>query len=57
MNDETDYVPCLHIPTLVVAEQTAHGFKVRCLRCGEVGPERENAGAAFVALRQQRHVN
>lgn len=57
MNYETSNAPCRHTLTLVVAEQTAYGFTVRCPQCGEVEPERETAGVAFAALRQQRHFN
>jgi hypothetical protein len=35
----------------VVVEPTENGYRVRCLRCGEIGSEKENPGKAWVALR------
>ena len=43
--------PCDHTPTTVVVMPTENGHRVRCLRCGEIGPEKENPGEAWVALR------
>ena len=53
-----DTKPCRHRPTMVMVERTSHGYKIRCLMCGEVGPERDDPGDAFGAydaMRRQRH--
>ena len=49
----SDY--CDHTPTMVMVIPTDQGYRVRCLLCGLVGPENENPGAAWVALKAQRY--
>jgi hypothetical protein len=44
---------CDHTPTTVVVMTTASGYRVRCLKCGQIGPETENPGKAWVALKQR----
>ena len=39
------------IPTTGVVKFTENGYRVRCLRCGEIGPEKENSGKVWVVLR------
>ncbi|MBA3472846.1 MAG: hypothetical protein H0T57_06380 [Rubrobacter sp.] len=33
---------------------TKHGYRVRCLRCGTIGPERKDPARAWAALRDWR---
>lgn len=41
---------CAHAPTTVIVLPTERGYRVRCLRCGTVGPERESPERAWSAL-------
>ena len=43
-------VPCGHWPPMLAVISTRHGYKVRCLTCGQTGPERENTDLAWTAL-------
>ena len=46
---------CDHTPTMVIVIPTDQGYKVRCLLCGMVGPQKEDPSAAWVALKAQRY--
>ncbi len=41
---------CDHRPPMVVVIPTGSGYKVRCLTCGQIGPERESTDLALEAL-------
>jgi hypothetical protein len=44
---------CDHTPTTVVVIDTEGGYRVRCLKCGEIGPETKNPGKAWEALKRE----
>ncbi len=58
---EGSSVRCDHTPPTISVAHTRGGCQVRCLECGEVGPERESLGQAWLALRwyqrTREHVN
>ena len=39
---------------MISVVRTGGGYRVRCLRCGLLGPERENVEAAWEALKRER---
>jgi hypothetical protein len=43
-------VACDHLPPSIVRVCTEHGYRIRCLVCGTVGPELEDSASAWSAL-------
>src|SRR3712207_6123803 len=43
-------VACDHLPPTIVRVRTERGYRIRCLKCGTVGPEREDPTSAWAAL-------
>ena len=41
---------CDHRPPMVLVIPTESGYKVRCLTCGQIGPERGSTDLALEAL-------
>ena len=52
-NPERALVACDHLPTLIARVRTEHGYRIRCLVCGTVGPDREDPASAWAALLKQ----
>jgi hypothetical protein len=46
---------CDHTPLQVSTIRTDTGYRVQCLNCGLVGPEREGLREALRALRRTRY--
>ncbi len=44
---------CDHLPPTIARVRTEHGYRIRCLKCGTVGPEREDPTSAWAALLKQ----
>jgi hypothetical protein len=51
---EDSPVRCDHTPPAISVIRTGGGYRIRCLGCEEVGPEREGLGQAWLALRWHR---
>jgi hypothetical protein len=51
---EDSPVGCEHRPPAISVVRTGGGYRIRCLECQEVGPEGENLGQAWLALRWHR---
>jgi hypothetical protein len=51
---EASLSTCEHTPPIVSIIRTNSGYKVECLDCGVVSPERENPAQAWLALRWPR---
>jgi hypothetical protein len=43
-------IACDHLPLTIVRVRTERGYRIRCLTCGMVGPEREDPASAWTAL-------
>jgi hypothetical protein len=46
---------CDHEPPQASVIQTERGYRVQCLRCGLIGPERENPSESWYALTRLRY--
>jgi len=50
-------IACDHLPPTIVKVRTEHGYRIRCLTCETVGPEREDPVSAWIALLAHPYVN
>jgi hypothetical protein len=50
-------IACDHLPPLIVRVRTERGYRIRCLTCGMVGPEREDPASAWTALLSRPYVS
>ncbi len=57
--DPKDHAPrpayCAHTPLQVSTIRTDAGYRIQCLNCGMVGPERESLREALRALKRTRY--
>ncbi len=55
--NDHEYRPayCDHTPLQVSTIRTDAGYRVQCLNCGMVGPERQSLREALRALRRTRY--
>lgn len=49
-----EYSVCSHTPTTIVVMHVERGYKVRCLRCGAVGPVERTPSKAWAELVESR---
>jgi hypothetical protein len=46
---------CKHKPPAVIVDATGRGYRIRCLTCGAVGPQRQESGEAWADLEGWRY--
>ena len=53
--DRPRNAPCDHTPTQITVFASGSGYKVQCLICGLIGPERDSPSEAWKAMKRLRY--
>ena len=52
---ENGHGGCEHKPPAVILDGTGRGYRILCLTCGGVGPQRKDFEEAWADLENRRH--
>lgn len=50
-NPGNPYIYCDHMPVKTILIRTESGYRMQCLRCGQVSVEQDKPSQAFYALK------